>query len=465
MRSTTVFLSAVGALVSLGLGVGAAPSSSSSASASSSSSSLKERSLPLRKRRASTCKAPKKAEPVCEFDSVANPECWGAHSLSTNWYETTPETGVVREYWWELVNSTARVDGVERVVLTVNGSFPGPTIFADWGDEVVVHVTNGLTDNGTSIHWHGLHQRAAAQQDGVASITQCPLAPGGQSTYRWRATQYGHTWYHSHFALQAWNGVFGGIVVNGPAAAPYDDDKGVLFLNDWYHQTTDELWPLAAAGIPPSADNGLINGTNVSGDDDGAGSRFETVFVPGKRHRLRLVNAALDTHFKFSVDGHRLTVMAADLVPVVPYETDVLSIAIGQRYDVVIAADADTAVDGATDFWLRASPDTACSAQNPRADNVRGIVRYDAASRADPNTTAHSFVHDCLDEPLDSLVPVVPVDVAGPATTETFDIGAALSDTTGLFQWTVNNESFLSDWSAPSKSGLMPNSCHESRLR
>ena len=296
MRSTTVFLSAVGALVSLGLGVGAAPSPSSATLASSSSLG---RSLPLRKRRASTCKAPKKTEPeLCQFNSAASPECWGEHSLSTNWYETTPETGVVREYWWELVNGTAKVDGVERVVLTVNGSFPGPTIFADWGDEVVVHVTNGLADNGTSIHWHGLHQRAAAQQAGVASITQCPLPPGGRATYRWRATQYGHTWYHSHFALQAWNGVLGGIVVRGPAAAPYDDDLGVLFLNDWYHQTTDELWPTAAAGIPPPADNGLINGTNVSGDDDGAGRRFEAVFTPGRRHRLRLVNAALDTHFK-----------------------------------------------------------------------------------------------------------------------------------------------------------------------
>ena len=104
---------------------------------------------------------------MCQFNSAASTECWGEHSLSTNWYETTPETGVVREYWWELVNGTARVDGVERVVLTVNGSFPGPTIFADWGDEVVVHVTLdvvvvlgiglALVAPGTRVHLLELH--------------------------------------------------------------------------------------------------------------------------------------------------------------------------------------------------------------------------------------------------------------------------------------------------------------------
>lgn len=122
--------------------------------------------------------------------------------------------------------------------MAVNGSIPGPTIFADWGDTVVVHVTNSLTDsqNGTSIHWHGIRQNYTNDQDGVVSITQCPTAPNEQITYTWRATQYGSSWYHSHFALQAWQGIFGAIVINGPATANYDEDLGMLFLNDWDHQ-------------------------------------------------------------------------------------------------------------------------------------------------------------------------------------------------------------------------------------
>lgn len=46
-------------------------------------------------------------------------------------------------------------DGYQRESLVFNGSVPGPTIEADWGDEVVIHVVNNIPDNGTAIHWHG----------------------------------------------------------------------------------------------------------------------------------------------------------------------------------------------------------------------------------------------------------------------------------------------------------------------
>lgn len=69
-------------------------------------------------------------------------------------------------------------------------------------DILVVHLYNGLANNGTSLHFHGIRQNYTNQNDGVASITQCPLAPGESITYTWRATQYGSSWYHSHFALQ-----------------------------------------------------------------------------------------------------------------------------------------------------------------------------------------------------------------------------------------------------------------------
>lgn len=72
----------------------------------------------------------------CEFDSANSPECWGDYSLSTNWYEESPDTGVTREYWFEVTNTTGAPDGVERIILAINGSAPGPTIYADWGDTI-----------------------------------------------------------------------------------------------------------------------------------------------------------------------------------------------------------------------------------------------------------------------------------------------------------------------------------------
>jgi FtsP/CotA-like multicopper oxidase with cupredoxin domain len=378
----------------------------------------------------------------CAYSSSDSPKCWGNYSAATNYYDEVPETGVTREYWFDIQNGTAAVDGVERMVLTVNGAFPGPTIFADWGDWVVVHVSNSLQNNGTSIHWHGLRQLLTTQEDGVASITQCPLAPGDTMTYKWRAAQYGHSWYHSHFSLQAWNGVLGGIVVNGPATAPFDEDKGVLLLGDWFHDTTDVLWStIADTGVPPPAQNGLINGTNIYGD---GGSRFETSFAKGKRHRIRLVNTAIDTHYKFMIDNHTMTVIATDFVPIQPYTTDVLSIGIGQRYDVIVEADQEVG-----DFWLRAYPDTACSAVNEMETDIKGVIRYDATSTLDPASTPYGYTNDCADEDPSNLVPFVAIDIAGPDTLETFDLD--FNATTGLWKWTLNGNTFLSDWSVPSK--------------
>lgn len=192
--------------------------------------------------------------------------------------------------------------------MAINGSIPGPTIFADWGDTVKVHVTNSLSTstNGTSIHWHGIRQNYTNQNDGVVSITQCPTAPGDSITYEWKATQYGSSWYHSHFALQAWEGVFGGIVINGPATANYDVDLGHMFLNDWDHQTVDELYISAETDGPPTLDTGLLNGTNVwTEDGETTGYYYNTTLTEGTSYRLRLVNAAVDTHWKFSLDNRK----------------------------------------------------------------------------------------------------------------------------------------------------------------
>jgi hypothetical protein len=69
-------------------------------------------------------------------NSASDRSCWGDYDISTNYYDEVPDTGVTREYWFNVQNGTAAPDGVDRIVLTVNGSIPGPTIIADWGDTV-----------------------------------------------------------------------------------------------------------------------------------------------------------------------------------------------------------------------------------------------------------------------------------------------------------------------------------------
>ncbi|ETS82116.1 hypothetical protein PFICI_07118 [Pestalotiopsis fici W106-1] len=382
----------------------------------------------------------------CEFDSKNSPQCWGDWSLSTDWYKEGPNTGVIREYWFNVSQHYAAPDGVQRLVMTINGSVPGPTIYADWGDTIgkpwpnqfiVLHVTNNLITNGTSIHFHGVRQNNTSQDDGVASITQCPTAPGESSTYTWRATQYGTTWYHSHFSLQAWNGVFGGVVIRGPATSSYDEDRGVLFLNDWYHQTVDALWPQASQGGPPAADNGLINGTNVYRK---GGKRYQTSVTAGKSYRIRLINGAMNTMFRFSIDGHKLTVIGADLVAIKPYVTDSINVGMGQRYDVIVTANQKPG-----NYWLRSVPQTACSAANVQTLNIKGIFNYDSVDVKTPKSTTSVSKDDCDDE--SDLVPYVELDVDQSGVQDVFNFG--IDTSSGIFRWTINGSPFQTDWDEP----------------
>ncbi|KAK1657678.1 extracellular dihydrogeodin oxidase/laccase [Colletotrichum godetiae] len=371
----------------------------------------------------------------------SNRACWTeGFDLSTNYYDEVPDTGVVREYWFNVENGTASPDGYEMPVQLINGSFPGPTIIADWGDTVVVHLTNSLQTNGTGLHFHGIRQNWTDQMDGVPSITQCPIAPNDTYTYQWRAVEYGTGWYHSHFYVQAWDGVFGGITINGPASANYDVDLGHLFLNDWYHQTADELVTKAATGGPPTAVNGLINGTNTFNDT--MGSRFETVFEAGTRYRLRLVNAAADNHFRFMIDNHTMEIIATDFVPIVPYNATQLSIGMGQRYDIIV--EAKDLTDG--DFWLRSIAQESCS-ESDAVDNVKGIIRYSNSSTSDPTTSAYSYTDSCLDEASSNLVPYLPINASD--TYISADEKVAVEVTDNALLWTMNKTSMHTQWEYP----------------
>jgi FtsP/CotA-like multicopper oxidase with cupredoxin domain len=235
-------------------------------------------------------------------------------------------------------------------------------------------------------------------------------------------------------------------VINGPASAPYDEDKGTIILNEWYHVNgVDELYVAASTGGPPPAQNGLINGTNVYGD---GGKRFQTTVTAGKSYRLRVINTAMDSFFKFGIDNHTLTVIAADLVPIVPYTTDYISLGIGQRYDVIVTADQTPG-----NYWMRSIPQTACSSTNEMTLNITGYFNYDSVDIEDPTTTMWPYNDSCDDELSSNLVPYVALDAGGAGVTDIFDI--TLVAPTGLFRWAINDNTFLSNWSSPSKSAIM----------
>lgn len=205
-------------------------------------------------------------------------------------------------------------------------------------------------------------------------------------------------------------------------------------------ETADSILYQAATTGPATPQNGLINGTNTYNDT--LGSRFETTFEPGTRYRIRLVNAAADNHFRFMIDNHTLEVIANDLVPIVPYNTTDLSIGMGERYDIIVTAKDLTGGD----FWLRSITQTSCSS-NDAADNIKGIIRYDDSSTANPTTSAYSYTDSCLDEDASNLVPYLAIDASASDEMSTNDLGMQTIDDTTL--WAFNSTVFRTKWENP----------------
>ncbi|KAK1779634.1 multicopper oxidase-domain-containing protein [Copromyces sp. CBS 386.78] len=327
-----------------------------------------------------------------------------AYTVTTD-YDNYAPVGIQRHYYLDIAKHTIAPDGTPREARLFNGTYPGPLIEACWGDTVIVHVTNKLDDEGSVIHWHGLRQYWNNDQDGVA-LTQCPIARGSTWTYNFTMLQYGTTWYHSHYSVQYADGVLGPLIVHGPASAPYDVAYAwPHFMTDWVHRRAEEEFENEKSSKVrgSKADNILLDGMGRSpkaasayDGEDIRSSYPITEILPGQKVRLRLINGAAGTSFIFSVDGHKIEVIANDLVPVKPIVVDSLLVAIGQRYDIIVQGLKDPSHSG--NYWIRTQPADGCNtfrngifdstdSTNPDPLDTRtGILHYDM-----PNATYFSL--------------------------------------------------------------------------
>lgn len=83
--------------------------------------------------------------------------------------------------------------------------------------------------------------------------------------------------------------------------------------------------------------NNLINGKgtfdcskaidNAPCSNSSSNAKFR--FQSGKTHLLRLIGAGAEGFEYFSIDGHELEIIANDYVPIKPYKTNVVSLAVG----------------------------------------------------------------------------------------------------------------------------------------
>ncbi|KAF2158093.1 multicopper oxidase [Myriangium duriaei CBS 260.36] len=395
---------------------------------------------------------------------VQNGSVWGSATASgTNYYDSNqiPNTGVTRFYDFTISQKTIAPDGVQIPGLVVNGQFPGPLIEANWGDWIQVTVTNTLTDDGAGIHWHGFLQKGTQYYDGVPSVQQCPIAPGSSFTYRFRADLYGSSWYHSHYSAQYAGGLLGPIVVHGPLNVNYDTDLGPVMLSDWYHQSWESLvaqtMSKANSGVPPPfSNNNLINGkmnypcsnaTKLPCKPNAGISKFK--FTSGKKHRLRLINTSAEAVQKFSIDGHNMTVFANDFVQIQPYTTNVVTLGVGQRTDVIVQA-----IGKPTDsYWMRANISLPCSLNDGISPGAVAAIYYEKANTSTVPTSKSTLdpakYAYCGNDDLSLTKPYLPLTPApNPSVTQELNIVFTVNST-GYNVWEVNGQSFRGDYNDP----------------
>jgi iron transport multicopper oxidase len=85
---------------------------------------------------------------------------------------------------WNITWVLANPDGAYwRPVIGINNQWPLPVLNLTKGDRVIANVYNGLGNETTSVHWHGLFQNGTTYMDGPPMVNQCEIPIGGSITY------------------------------------------------------------------------------------------------------------------------------------------------------------------------------------------------------------------------------------------------------------------------------------------
>ncbi|KAI6650315.1 L-ascorbate oxidase-like [Oopsacas minuta] len=322
------------------------------------------------------------------------------------------------------------VDGKNyKVVYTLNGVIPSPTIIMDQDATLIAHIVNGLTNEATSIHWHGIEQFNTPWMDGVGQITQCSIAPSTTFTYAFVGTVPGTFWYHSHTGTQRADGMFGGIIVRennktktevaeafeSLGVGPFLDypDRHTIVISDWFESTSIDDIEIANPGlrfypdipvyeVPMSTDTTYSSTFSYDGGEVGPAPYFSSLInglgreesVPyissrlsefrverGNVYRFRLIGAQSLYAFRFSIDGHNLTTIATDSYFIEPIEeVNYIIIHSGERYDFLLNATAVISNYIIRIETLEAEPDCFANAPFPSLNHyTEAILHYETA--------------------------------------------------------------------------------------
>ncbi|WP_406858319.1 multicopper oxidase family protein [Alsobacter sp. KACC 23698] len=215
------------------------------------------------------------------------------------------------------------------------GKAPGPELRLRKGEAFRAKLVNSTT-RPLTLHWHGM--RIVNDMDGVAGLTQDPVAPGSSAEIRFTPPDAGTFIYRplapGFTAELTERGLAGVVVVEDPAAPAVDLDR-VIAVDDWRLSDQHQLEPFGAAEDRASVGR-LGNLLTVNG----ARAPERISVAPGARVRLRLANLCNARLMRIRFEGVKAFVIATDGQPTDSFEPlrSTLPFAPGTRYDVMFDA-------------------------------------------------------------------------------------------------------------------------------
>jgi iron transport multicopper oxidase len=284
--------------------------------------------------------------------------------------------GKIITYNWNITWVNAAPDGFARRFVGINGQWPNPPITGSLGDTVKINVINGLGDEHTSIHFHGMFQQNTTFEDGPVGVTQCPIPPGQSFVYQFRFLQTGTYWYHAHIGGQYIDGLRGALIIKDPCAPYKADSEFTLTLADLYHQEAPQLvhYYLSpdnsdmTGGVEPVPDAALMN----------EGQNVQFPITAGKTYLVHIINMGAMAGMYLQFDQHTVTVVEADGVWVMPYDTNQLFVAVAQRYTVLLTAKASSSQNYAIVATM--NPNMFGDIGQPANPSVTGYLVYNSAA-------------------------------------------------------------------------------------
>ncbi|XP_068315636.1 laccase-15-like [Pyrus communis] len=229
-------------------------------------------------------------------------------------------------------------------ILTVNGQFPGQTMYVHAGDTIVVDIYNKGNRNIT-IHWHGVKQPRNPWSDGPDYITQCPIQPGARFTQTIIfSSEEGTLWWHAH---SEWDRatVHGAIVIYPKKGATYPFPKPhaefPIILGEWWKEDIGQLYSemIQSGGDANTSTAFLINGQPGDLYPCSKPDTFKLKVVSGETYLLRLINSVVQEMMFFAIANHKVTVVGSDASYTKPFLTDYVTISPGQTIDLLLIAD------------------------------------------------------------------------------------------------------------------------------